>query len=145
VVTERSLVSFSAYLERPAARSDASRERVDLLRGIPLRLVETRNGQVLGILEFERGRPVSQRLDADADGRMETRRRFDPAQWPAEDFFDPREARDYAGYAVSSESDWDGDGLYEYGERRLPDGGVEGSWDLDGDGTRERVQRIPAP
>jgi len=145
VLTERSLVSFSAYLERPSPRSAASLERIDLLRGIPQRLVETRGGQVLGILEFERGRPIRQRLDADADGRLETRRRFDPSPWPADGFFDPRDQRDYAGYATSSESDWDGDGKYEYGERRLPDGGVEGSWDLDGDGVRERVQRIPAP
>ena len=60
-----------------------------------------------------------ERLDLDLDGRMETVRRYGPD-----------------GTLILSESDWDGDGIYEYAETPV-EGGVRKSWDLDRDGIRE--------
>jgi hypothetical protein len=58
----------------------------------------------------------------DYDGRMETVRHFDRSEY---------------GVIVLSESDWDGDGLYEYAETLQADGSLKKSWDLDKDGKRE--------
>jgi hypothetical protein len=41
----------------------------------------------------------------------------------------------------STESDWDGDGVAEYAEVHFENGDIERSWDMDGDGKRERVVR----
>jgi hypothetical protein len=47
--------------------------------------------------------------------------------------YDPNEAR----RVVLSESDWDGDGIFEYAETLQSDGSLKKSWDLDKDGIRE--------
>jgi hypothetical protein len=36
-----------------------------------------------------------------------------------------------------SESDWNGDGIFETGEQYLPDGSIIYSWDTNGDGIRD--------
>ena len=43
--------------------------------------------------------------------------------------------------AESSESDWDGDDIFETGEEYYPDGTVRRSWDFNQDGTREYAER----
>jgi hypothetical protein len=65
---------------------------------------------------------------------METLRRFRAAGEPAYDPFG-REA-----IPESSESDWDGDGIYETGEEYLPDGRTARSWDMNRDGIREYIE-----
>jgi hypothetical protein len=53
-------------------------------------------------------------------------------------FFETR--RFYSeGLLGLSESDWNQDGYYEYGEEYLPDGTVLRSLDLDLDGVREAI------
>jgi hypothetical protein len=62
----------------------------------------------------------------DQDGRLETVRRFRRSDFPLDD----------PGELASSESDWDGDGVYEYGET-YEGGIIIRSWDMDKDGVRE--------
>jgi hypothetical protein len=62
----------------------------------------------------------------DMDGRLETIRRFRRSDFPPED----------TGELMSSESDWDGDGIYDYGETYEGDRVIR-SWDMDRDGVRE--------
>jgi hypothetical protein len=129
-------------------------EWIDLDRGIPLRAVEILNGRPVSVTEFVMGKPVSQRADLDCDSRMETIRRFRAAavapvgaapvgaavsgaagttsgEAPWED------PLDYKKIVEFSESDWNGDGIFETSEEYLLDGSVVYSWDMDGDGVRE--------
>jgi hypothetical protein len=103
-------------------------------QGIPLSGAEYLRGRTVSITEYRNGRPVLRRLDLDLDGRMETLRRFRAAGEPAYDPFG-REA-----IPESSESDWDGDGIYETGEEYLPDGRTTRSWDMNKDGIREYTE-----
>jgi hypothetical protein len=89
------------------------------------------NGRSVSVTEFERGKPVSQRLDLDLDGRMETLRRFRRLEYDGEN------PLDYQRIVAFSESDWNGDGVYESAEEYRTDGSVVYSWDMDGDGIRE--------
>lgn len=124
-VSERSLVSFSFAVERPGTLMEGSIERIELLRGIAQRSVDSYGGRPIAVTEYERGMPSRQRLDLDADGRMETRRRFRvAAALPAD--YDPLRIEGRLEY---SESDWDGDGFFEYTERYAVDGSVERSWE----------------
>jgi hypothetical protein len=135
-LTRRALVSFSLAIERPGYGGGL--ERVELDRGVPRRAVETLDGRTVSVTEFRLGRPYTQRIDLDLDGRMETVRRF------RRDFESPVPAADhpweYAGILEFSESDWDGDGVFEYGETYLPGNTVIRSWDMDRDGVREYVE-----
>jgi hypothetical protein len=47
---------------------------------------------------------------------------------------------DYSRALESSESDWDGDGVYETGEFYFPDGRIARSWDMNKDGVREYTE-----
>lgn len=116
-LSRRSLVSFCTNIQRPSAEFNGAVEQIFFREGIPLQAVVTLNGKQISVTEFERGRPSVQHLDMDMDGRMETVRLFN-----------------YAGSAVSSESDWTGEGIYKTGEMYLPDGSVVYSWDIDGRG-----------
>jgi hypothetical protein len=136
-LTGRALVSFASSLERPSREFSGAVERVSLDRGIPLGAAEYLEGREVSVTEFFQGRPVVQRIDLDLDGRMETVRRFSargglpgPEGAPAPE---------------SSESDWDGDGVYETGEEYLPGGLVIRSWDLDKNGNREYTAVSPEP
>ncbi|GHV85375.1 hypothetical protein AGMMS50230_09830 [Spirochaetia bacterium] len=129
-LTGRSLLSFAAVLERPSGEFENALERIELSGGIPVKsTVYARD--ILGVerkaaeTEFRQGRPFIQHIDLDLDGRMETIRRYDPAD---------------AYVLLLSESDWDGDGMYEYAETRQSDGTIKKSWDLNRDGIRETEQ-----
>jgi hypothetical protein len=82
------------------------------------------------------GKPVRERLDQDMDSRMETRRRFRKPPLPAEGAGE-EDILDYKREVEFSESDWDGNGIFETAEEYLPDGRIIYSWDMDGDGLRE--------
>jgi hypothetical protein len=119
VLTERGLLSFSYILEQPSDEFPGGTERIELSRGIPVKSIVYLKGRKVSETEFRQGKPFIQYLDLDVDGRMETVRRFDKEG------------------LVSSESDWDGDGIYEYAEIRQSDGSIKKFWDFDKDGIRE--------
>jgi hypothetical protein len=132
-LTKRTLVNFAAVIERPSAEFKGAVEHIELDRGIPLRSVELLRGKIVSRTEYQSGRPVLQRIDLDLDGRMETIRRFHRDGPKAGDGY-PFE---YVPVWESSESDWDGDGVYETGEEYLPNRTVARSWDMDKDGVKE--------
>jgi hypothetical protein len=133
-LSRRTLLSFAALLERPSGEFAGALERIELHRGIPERARVFLDGRLVAETEFFRGRPLRERVDLDLDGRLETVRRF------RETGEDPVSAYLLRGERelLSSESDWDGDGIFEIGEEYISgDPGVIRSWDLDRDGLRE--------
>jgi tetratricopeptide (TPR) repeat protein len=132
-ISRRTLASFSRTVRRPSGEFEGAVEWIDLLHGVPLRAAEILDGRPVAVTEFVRGKPVVQRIDLDLDGRMETVRRFqgEAGESGGEDL------PDYKKIIRFSESDWDGDGIFETGEQYLSDGTVVYSWDMDGDGERE--------
>jgi len=121
-LTERSLLSFANILSQPSAEFSGGTERIELENGIPVKSTVYVNDKIAAQTEYSRGQPVVQYADLDLDGRKETIRRYDSQ-----------------GLA-SSESDWDGDGIYEYAEIRQSDGSVKKYWDFNRDGIRESEQ-----
>jgi tetratricopeptide (TPR) repeat protein len=122
LITERSLLSFSVMTERPSAEFPGGIVRTQYVEeGISAESTWL-NGKLVAEREFQLGWPVMERADLDNDGRMETLRHFSRGEY---------------GVISASESDWDGDGLYEYAEVRQDDGTLKKYWDLDRDGTRE--------
>jgi tetratricopeptide (TPR) repeat protein len=133
-LTRRALVSFSLVIERPSVNFDGALERIELNRGVPWRAREYLGGRIVSETEFRLGRPVNQRIDLDLDGRLETVRRFrGDSEFNPEDL----EGWDYEKIIALSESDWDEDGIFEYGEEHFPGGTVIRSWDINKDGIRE--------
>jgi tetratricopeptide (TPR) repeat protein len=124
-LSERSLLSFSVMTEKESAEFSGGLERTVFRDSMPLRSTVYLDGKIAAETEFLYGRPLWQRIDLDLDGRMETLRQFSRAEY---------------GLVLSTESDWDGDGLYEYAEVFQADGMLKRYWDLDKDGTRETEQ-----
>jgi hypothetical protein len=125
-ISPRALVSMALIIERPGRLIPGSLERTEMQDGVRRRSREYLGDLVVSETEYLLGQPLVQRIDMDQDGRLETVRRFRRSDFPPDD----------TGDLVSSESDWDGDGVYEYGETY--DGGrVIRSWDMDKDGIRE--------
>jgi hypothetical protein len=122
VLSERSLLSFAAILEQPSAEFSGGTERVELEGGLPLKSSVIVQGKTVARTEYRLGRPFIQYIDLDLDGRMETVRRYDST---------------VAWRVAVSESDWDGDGIFEYAEALQSDGTMKKSWDLNRDGIRE--------
>ena len=140
-LTGRTLASFAHTVERPSGEFKGAVERLELSRGIPLRAAEWLGAQLVSRTEFAGGWPLVQRVDLDLDGRMETIRRFRqdrPAQTSGTG--ELADAPDYSWALESSESDWDGDGVYETGESYLPGGGIARSWDMNKDGVKEYTE-----
>ena len=118
-INRRMLASFAVSVQRSSPEFKGGVEQVFLDCGKPIRAEVTLNGAIVSVTEFENGYPYIQRLDIDLDGRMETIRRFG------------------SGRLRSSESDWNGGGVFGTAELYREDGSIVYSWDLDGDGTRE--------
>ena len=137
--TDHTLVSFAGTIERPSREFSGAVERIELERGIPISGAEYLRGRTVSITEYRGGQPVLRRLDLDLDGRMETLRRFraEPFPSPGEDSARPFK---YRAIPETSESDWDGDGIYETGEEYLIDGRTARSWDMNRDGIREYTE-----
>ena len=133
-LNRRTLAFFSLLIQRPSEEFKGAVEWIELDHGIPRRATEILNGRPVSITEFEQGRPVWQRLDLDLDSRMETIRRFRQPK-------NNEDAFNFKKMVVSSESDWNGDGLYEYAEEYLSDGSVVYSWDMDGSGIRSYSEK----
>jgi hypothetical protein len=132
-LSRRTLVSFSRIIERPGRNFPGAVERVELDRGVPQRASEILDGRIAGTTEFLLGQPKIQRIDLDLDGRLETIRRF------RESPLQPEDPLNYPEIIASSESDWDGDGIYEYGEVHHQ-GTIIRSWDMDRDGIKEYIE-----
>jgi hypothetical protein len=138
-LTPQGLAYFSFYLERPSGEFPSGVERIELNQGIAQRALELVNGGIAAETEFSSGRAVFQRIDLDLDGRMETERRF--MDTPDEISSRTHDPLDYAKIPLSSQSDWDGDGIFETGEDYIytSAGGERSirSWDMNKDGYRE--------
>ncbi|MDR1867129.1 MAG: hypothetical protein LBQ77_02540 [Treponema sp.] len=99
----KNMLSMSArYIERPSSMFSNITEIVELNEGIPYRAREyNATGLLLSETVFSHGKPVTQTIDLDCDGRRETIWHFLPDMESA--------------YILSySESDWDNDGEFEY-------------------------------
>jgi tetratricopeptide (TPR) repeat protein len=129
------LAAYALTIQRPSREFPGALERIEMEQGVPRRAVEILDGKPVAVTDFNLGLPRIQRLDLDLDGRMETVRYFRRSR-PA----DKSEPLDYEKILELVETDRDGDGLYEMGERFLPGGTVEYSWDTDGDGIRDYVE-----
>jgi tetratricopeptide (TPR) repeat protein len=128
-LSRRVLASLALVIEQPGGTIPGSVERTEMQDGVRRRSREFLGDTVVSETEYLLGRPLVQRIDMDLDGRLETIRRFRRGD------FSP----DNTGELLSSESDWDGDGLYEYGET-YEGRGVIRSWDMDKDGIREHSE-----
>jgi tetratricopeptide (TPR) repeat protein len=133
-LTPRTLVSHALGVSRPSREFPGAVEHIELEQGVPRRAMEILDGKTVALTEFNLGTPRIQRLDLDLDGRMETIRHF------RESSPDGAEPLAYEKILELVETDRDRDGLYEVGERFLPDGTVIYSWDTDGDGIRDYVE-----
>ncbi|MDR1507651.1 MAG: CDC27 family protein [Treponema sp.] len=123
VLTERRLLSSSVALERESAEFPGGVEVTQFRGGMAARQAVYLDGNVVSETEFsDQGRPLVERVDLDLDGRMETVRQYSRVEY---------------GLVISTECDWDGDGVYEYAEVPESGGTVKRYWDLDGDGIRE--------
>jgi hypothetical protein len=127
VIDYKTLFEYALSIERPAVGFEETIEHIDFSEGLPFRAAQTRNGVPISLIEFKNGLQFIQRIDLDNDTRMETVRYLKKA-----DFF----SIDFNYEAEMSESDWNGDGLFEYGEEYLSDGLVVYSLDMDGSGIR---------
>jgi hypothetical protein len=131
-INQRMLASFAVSIQRPSVEFEGGVEHISLEKGIPLRAKVILDNKTVSFTEFENGRPVVQWLDIDLDGRMETVRHF------RKDIFTGRSALswdelqrrlsqgrpDFRQLLESSESDWNGDGIFESGELYREDGSV---------------------
>ena len=128
-ISRRSLVSAALTTEQPGRTIPGSVERTELQDGVKRRSREFLGDMLVSDTEYLLGQPLVQRIDMDLDGRLETVRRFRRSDFPPDD----------TGDLASSESDWDGDGVYEYGETYQGDRVIR-SWDMDRDGDREESE-----
>jgi hypothetical protein len=144
-ITRRTLISFAHTIERPGREIRGTREVVELYQGIPQKAWEYLGDKLVSETEFALGLPLIQRIDLDLDGRMETVRRF-PSPLSQNDISLPADPLEYPRVFESSESDWDGDGIYEYGEIHQEDAilgdRIIRSWDMDKDGVREYTETV---
>ncbi|MDR1302645.1 MAG: hypothetical protein LBK43_09290 [Treponema sp.] len=146
-ISKQALLSFAAFIERPSREFAGAIERVELEQGIPQRASELLGGRIVSTTEFYRGRPRIQRIDLDANGYLETTRRFRATGDVPVDRVNSFDVWALSSLIEVSESDWDGDGLFEYEEQYEYAADGEGSgftierilyfWDIDRDGTRE--------
>jgi len=137
-ITRRMLVSSAVFVQQPSVEFPGGLEHIFLENGIPINSEVILGNKTVSFTEFENGRPVIQWLDLDLDGRMETLRRF------RKDIFTGKSAlnwddlqrrlsqggADFRQLLESSESDWDGDGIFESGELYREDGSVVNKWRL---------------
>jgi hypothetical protein len=143
-ISRRTLISFAQTIEQPGREIQGTREIVELSQSIPQRSREYLGDRLISETEFALGLPRIQRIDLDLDGRMETVRRF-PSPLAGQET-NPGDALEYPRAFESSESDWDGDGIYEYKEIYERDAilgdRIIRSWDMDKDGIREYTETV---
>jgi len=135
-ITRRMLASFAASVQQPSVEFAGGIEHVYLENGIPVNAEVILNNKTVSFTEFENGRPVTQWLDLDLDGRMETVRRFrrnifagrSALNWDELQGRLSQGRQDFRQLLESSESDWNGDGKFESQEMYREDGSVVNKW-----------------
>jgi len=135
-ITRRMLASFAASVQQPSVEFAGGIEYVYLNNGIPVNAEVILNNKVVSFTEYENGRPVTQWLDLDLDGRMETVRHFrrnffagnSALNWDELQGRLSQGGTDLRQLLESSESDWNGDGKFESGELYREDGLVVNKW-----------------
>jgi len=135
-ITRRELASYAVSVQQPSADFSGGTEYVYLKNGIPVNAEVILNKKTVSFTEFENGRPVTQWLDLDLDGRMETVRHFRRDLFAGASALNWDELRgrllrsgtDLRQLLESSESDWNGDGKFESGELYREDGTVVNKW-----------------
>jgi hypothetical protein len=110
-LTEQLLLSYAYRIERPGRDFAGSVERIECKNGVVSSAKEYLGGRLVSETVYENGIPAFARIDLDLDGRMETIRRFrraaaDESEGVMERIFE----------IESVESDFDGDGAFEYRE-----------------------------
>jgi tetratricopeptide (TPR) repeat protein len=133
-LSKRAMLNSAAFIERPSAEFAGAIERIELENGVPQHASEWLNKQLISETSFSLGRPVSQHVDLDLNGHLETTRRFRQAgSAPVSINLDALEKS-----VEFIESDWDGDGIFEYAEQHSA-GVILRFWDFNHDGIREQV------
>jgi hypothetical protein len=135
-ITRRVLASFAASVQQPSVEFAGGIEHIYLDNGIPVNAEVILNNKVVSFTEFENGRPVTQWLDLDLDGRMETVRHFrrnffagkSALNWDELQGRLSQSGTDFRQLLESSESDWNGDGKFESREMYREDGSVVNNW-----------------
>jgi hypothetical protein len=121
--TAASSVALSLRLDR---KGEDGFVDISLNHGIPVRRETYRGGRLYAVLVYERGRPQTERVDADGDGRFETERTYDP------------EGDGSESSILSVRVDTKGSGIFDYREdERFP---FRKEWDLDADGRIDAIQ-----
>ncbi|MDR2537129.1 MAG: hypothetical protein LBC46_02375 [Treponema sp.] len=133
-LSKRAMTSAAVFIERPSAEFADAIERIELDNGVPQSAAEWLNNQLVSKTSFSLGRPVSQRVDLDLNGYLETTRRFRQAG-PAPVSIDLDALEKNVEFI---ESDWDGDGIFEYAEQHSANV-ILRFWDFNQDGIREQV------
>ncbi len=114
--------TLSAGLAYASRRTGSGEETAELFEGEPTRIWWRDARRRIGYAVYRGGMPIDETIDADGDGRYESRRIW-------------RRGEDGIPAPAYYETDLDGDGLFEYreglGVPRLQ------SWDYDGDGTAD--------
>lgn len=134
-LSKRAMLSSAAFIERPSAEFAGAVERIELENGVPRSASEWLDKRLVSETSFTLGRPVSQRIDLDLNGYLETIRRFKRAGSTA-----VNQDIDLLEKTIEFiESDWDANGIYEYAEQHNA-GAILRFWDFDQDGIREQVR-----
>ncbi|MDR0636259.1 MAG: hypothetical protein LBF87_04195 [Treponema sp.] len=133
-LSKRAMISSAVFIERPSAEFAGAIERIELVNGVPQSAAEWLNEQLISETSFNLGRPISQRVDLDRNGYLETTRHFRQAgSAPLSIDLDALEKN-----VEFIESDWDRDGIFEYAEQHSA-GVILRFWDFNQDGIREQV------
>jgi hypothetical protein len=135
-ITRHMLASFAVSVQQPSMEFAGGIEHVYLENGIPVNAEVILDNNTVSFTEFENGRPVTQWLDLDLDGRMETVRRFrrnfftgnSALNWDELQGRLSQGGSDFRQLLESSESDWNGDGKFESSELYRADGSVVNKW-----------------
>jgi hypothetical protein len=138
-LTRRMLASSALAVERPSREFPGGIEQIRLDRGVPVRSQVTLNGAIVSVTDFENGRPITQLVDSNFDGRMDTRRRFRAGILGTEPYLHwdefERRMRPFANALQHllewQESDFAGTGVFRYRETYLQDGSVVYLWDFE--------------
>jgi hypothetical protein len=109
--TRGMMAAYAYRIERPGRDFPGGIEALECAGGVIHSAKEYVDGRLAAETFYEGGVPVSQRIDLDLDGRLETVRRFSRSASGTA----PR-TMDTAFEIASVESDFDGDGIAEYRE-----------------------------
>jgi hypothetical protein len=114
-LTRRVLIANSHRVERAGAEFSGAVEVIELNNSIPIRAAEYLNDRMISETDFLRGRPIAQRVDLDLDGRLETVLHFRRSSLVTDGTLAlPETLLDYERDYDYAQSDWDGNGVYEF-------------------------------